>query len=61
MMSVCLFWVKLFESFSKNKGEVQLFEEFEDLLSFDLNLKAKVRMDEVSLSANYDYDREVLD
>ena len=50
-----------FESFSKNKGEVQLFEEFEDLLSFDLNLKAKVRMDEVSLSANYDYDREVLD
>ena len=50
-----------FESFTKNNGEEDLFDQFQDFLGFDLNLKAKVSMDQVSLEGIYAYDNEVLD
>ena len=50
-----------FESFSKNDLEQELFENFRSYLSFDLNLKAKVEMDKVSLNGVYNYEKEVLD
>lgn len=49
-----------FESFSKTDQERELFENFREYLSFDLNLKAKVEMDKVLLNGIYDYEREVL-
>ena len=50
-----------FESFSKNDDEEELFDNFQDFVSFDLNLKARVEMDQVLLEGIYEYDREVLD
>ena len=50
-----------FESFTKNNGEEDLFDQFQDFLGFDLNLKAKVSMDQVSLEGIYAYENEVLD
>ena len=50
-----------FEAFSKNQEEEELFSEFSEYLSFDLNLKAKVSMDQVSLDGVYEYEGDVLD
>lgn len=50
-----------FESFSKNEKEQELFQVFNEYLSFDLHLKAKVGMDKVSLDGTYEYENEILD
>tara|TARA_B110000495_G_scaffold133957_1_gene117187 strand:- start:472 stop:1149 length:678 start_codon:yes stop_codon:yes gene_type:complete len=50
-----------FESFTKNGKEDELFENFRDFVSFDLDLKAKVQMDRVSLEGVYEYENGVLD
>ena len=50
-----------FESFTKNDGEDELFENFREFLSFDLHVKSKVGIDRVSLEGVYEYDEDVLD
>ena len=50
-----------FESFSKNDEEEALYQAFKRYLSFDLNLKAKVDIDKVSLDGVFDYEYEVLE
>ena len=50
-----------FDSFSNNDNEDGLFKEFKDFLSFDLNLKAKANLDDVSFDAIYEYESNVLD
>ena len=50
-----------FKSFSKNAEEDELFANFKDFVSLDLNVKAKLEMDQVSLEGQYEYENEVLD
>ena len=53
--------MNFFDSFSNNDNEDSLFKEFKDFLSFDLNLKAKANLDDVSFDAIYEYESNVLD
>ena len=53
--------MNFFDSFSNNDNEDSLSYEFKDFLSFDLNLKAKANLDDVSFDAIYEYESNVLD
>tara|TARA_B100000886_G_scaffold9903_2_gene6374 strand:- start:687 stop:3410 length:2724 start_codon:yes stop_codon:yes gene_type:complete len=50
-----------FDPFKKSLEEAEVLNTFRDLLSFDLSIKAKSRLDGVSIEGEYDYKKNILD
>ena len=50
-----------FDPFKKSLEEAEVLNTFRDLLSFDLSVKAKSRLDGVSIEGEYDYKKNILD